>query len=405
MAISETITIDAGPAIGQLDALAASADKAAAAMERIGKSAAGGGGADKLAASMAAAADRIEAASVRASAAMGRLSTAGRAATGGLDALGASADKAGAGLDRSAAGADASAAAMDRQAAAGDRAAVATERSGKAAAESGGFFSRHKELILGSAIALGYSVDKAMQFNSTMTMLATQANVNTKWIPDMSKGVLQLAGQVGFSPNSLAESLYHVASNMATMKGASPVKMLEATKVAAEGAAVGHSNLVDTTTALTSVLASGIKGPKTYAEAMGVLNATVGSGEMHMQDLAEAMGTGVVPVVKGYGLSLDDVGASLATFGDLNIRGAKAGTDLRMAVQSLSVPAKDGKAQLQAWGQSSNVLAKDMEQGGLIKALDHLNTLFHANGITAKNEGQVITDMFGKKAGVGLAVL
>ena len=176
-------------------------------------------------------------------------------------------------------------------------------------------------------------------------------------------------------------------------------------KIAAEGASVGHSNLVDTTTALTSVLASGISGAQNYSQAMGALNSTVGSGEMNMQDLAEALGTGVVPVVKGYGLNLKDVGAALATYGDLNIRGAKAGTELRMAVQALAVPAAAGKTELNALGLSTNSLSKDMQSGGLLKALDDLNGKFKANGITAKNEGAVITELFGKKAGAGLALL
>ena len=71
---------------------------------------------------------------------------------------------------------------------------------------------------------------------------------------------------------------------------------------------------------------SGIKGAQNYNQAMGALNATVGAGDMTMQDLADALSNGVMPVVKNYGLSLlDDVGAALATFGDNNIRGAAGG--------------------------------------------------------------------------------
>jgi hypothetical protein len=132
-----------------------------------------------------------------------------------------------------------------------------------------------------------------------MTLLNTQANVPKQWLPQLTQGVLKLAGATGQSPGNLAESLYHVASNMESMPGATWQKMLDATRVAAEGASVGHSNLVDTTTALTSVVASGIKGAKTYDQAMSLLNATVGCGEMSMQDLAEAMGTGVVPWSRG----------------------------------------------------------------------------------------------------------
>src|SRR6185437_13784933 len=156
---------------------------------------------------MNAAADAIERAGQRAAAAMGRLSSAARDATGGVDALGASADKAGAGLDRAAAGADAAAAANDRLAAGADAGAAAMDRqavSGKAANE--GFLSKHKELLLGTAVVMGYAVDKAMKFNAQMTLLQTQAGVSAKQMPQLTKGVLELAGQVGQSPGNLAES-------------------------------------------------------------------------------------------------------------------------------------------------------------------------------------------------------
>ena len=38
----------------------------------------------------------------------------------------------------------------------------------------------------------------------------------------------------------------------------------------------------------------------------------------------------VVVVAKQFGLSLNDVGSALATFGDNNIRGAKAGTEFKL---------------------------------------------------------------------------
>ena len=194
--------------------------------------------------------------------------------------------------------------------------------------------------MLGAGVAAAYGIDKAMKYQSEMLLLHTQAGVSSKDTATMSQGVLQISTQTGQSLNAVAESAYHVASNMESMKGSSPAKMLQAVKVAAEGASVGHSNLVDTTNAMTAAISSNIPGVKNYSQAMGVLNATVGSGDMKMQDLAEAFGGGMVAVVKGYGLTLKDVGASLATFGDNNIRGAKAGTDLRMAVQALAVPMK-----------------------------------------------------------------
>jgi TP901 family phage tail tape measure protein len=307
-----------------------------------------------------------------------------------------------------AAGLDEEAAAAGRAAAsarsAGDAAVAAGGKSKAAGAEAAGFGSAMKTALLGVAVAAVYGTDRAARFQSSMEQLHTQAGVAQDKIKGLSQQVLQLAGQVGEGPQSLSESLYHVASNMASL-GASGPTMLNAVRVAAEGAQVGGASLVDVTNALTAAVASGIPGVQDFQQAMGALNATVGSGDMHMQDLADAFSTGLLASVKGYGLSLKDVGAALAVFGDNNIRGAKAGTDLRMAVQALAVPVAAGGKLLSSWGMTTGQLARDMSHGGLMTALDDLESHFRKNGVTARNEGEIITTLFGKKAGSGIAVL
>jgi TP901 family phage tail tape measure protein len=251
---------------------------------------------------------------------------------------------------------------------------------------------------------LGESIRMASSFDSKMALLSTQAGVSQDKIAGLSKGVLDLAGQVGFSPDSLAESLYHVESNFESM-GISSQKALDLTKVAAEGAAVGHAKLVDVTNALTAAVASGIPGVQDFQQAMGVLNATVGVGDMQMQDLASAFGSGMVANVKGFGLSITDVGAALATFGDNNIRGAAAGTQLRMSVQALAKPVATAKDTLKELGLTQTTLAEDMQKGGLKLALEDLVARMNKAGIAADQQGQIITDAFGRKAGAGLNVL
>jgi TP901 family phage tail tape measure protein len=191
---------------------------------------------------------------------------------------------------------------------------------------------------------------------------------------------------------------------MGTM-GATSQQMLEVTRIAAEGAATGGSDLVDVTNALTAVVASGIPGVQNYSQAMGVLNATVGVGDMTMQDLANSMGSGMVATVKGFGLTIKDVGAALAVFGDNNIRGAVAGTDLRMSVQALAAPAKAAQEWFDKFGWKQGRLADDMRKGGLKLALEDLQSAFKRTGVSADEQGEVITEMFGKKAGAGLNVL
>ena len=282
---------------------------------------------------------------------------------------------------------------------------------GKAEAKASGLGKTLTKFALagGAALALvGYeSIKMATKFDQSMEMLATQAGVPQGKIAGLKSGVLALASQVGFSPDSLAESLFHVASNMESMGGkmGSAANELNVVKVAAEGARVGNADLVDVTNALTSAVASGIPGVKNYSQAMGMLNAIVGSGDMHMQDLADAFSTGLLPVMKQYGLSLKDVGAALATFGDLNIRGQKAATDLRMAVMAMTAPTAAGAKDFKSMGMSVQQLAEDIRTGGLMKGLEDLKAHYAAVGVTGTKVGESLTVDFGKKAGVGLAVL
>lgn len=305
------------------------------------------------------------------------------------------------------AAADSKAAAASIAASADGAATATAAASGRTAVASEGAAGSLMKYATGLAAA-GFGVFEAIKgatkFNSEMTLLNTQAGVSKNKLASLGSGVLQLAGQIGQDPDSLAESLFHVESNFSSL-GITGPKALNLVKIAAEGAKTGHADLVDVTNALTAAVASGIPGVQDYGHAMGVLNATVGAGDMTMQQLAESMAGGMVATVKGFGLSIQDVGAALATFGDNNIRGAQAGTQLRMSVMALADPVAGAGGALKKLGLSQDTLASDMRKGGLLDALQDLQRHMKNAGISAKEQGQVITEAFGRKAGAGLNVL
>src|SRR5208282_1168777 len=203
-----------------------------------------GGAGDAAGAGM----ERIGAAADSAGAGLERLDESAAAAGGSLGDAAAGADEAAAASDRLAESADAAGASLDRQAMAGKGAG---DSAAEGAAASEGGWKAAKVALLGLGVAAAYGIDKAMKYQSEMLLLHTQAGVSSKDTATMSQGVLQISTQTGQSLDAVAESAYHVASNMESMKGSSPAQMLKAVKIAAEGASVGHSNLVDTTTALT----------------------------------------------------------------------------------------------------------------------------------------------------------
>ena len=259
------------------------------------------------------------------------------------------------------------------------------------------------EALLGAAFVAA-TADMASHFQSAMELVHTQAGVAQSAIAGLSGQVLTLAGKVGESPDSLAQALYHVESSFQSVgiTGQSAMNLLQ---TAAEGARSGNANLVDVTNALDATIASGIGGIQNYSQAMGALNAIVGAGDMSMQDLADAMGSGLMAVAKSYGQSIDDIGAALAAFGDNNIRGARAATDLKMAMQALLAPVKTGKSYLDNLGLSMTQLGQTMMHHGLTAAIQEFVQHLEAAKVPVSDWGEYVTNIFGKKAGAGIGVL
>jgi TP901 family phage tail tape measure protein len=258
-------------------------------------------------------------------------------------------------------------------------------------------------LIIGVLAAAKAAIDitkEANDFQRSMVQIQTNASVTRQEVDRASGALLNLAGPTAAAPEELAVAFYH-----AKAVGLDYAKALNTTKIAAEGAKVGHADLEQTMNALTATVASGIPGVEDMSGAMGQLIGIVGTGDMKLKDLNEALGSGILTVVKGYGLSLTDVGAALATFGDNNIRGADAATMLRMAVQAMAVPAVAGRDRLHELGLTTNQLAVDMQQGGLNKAVLDLKAHLDAAGVSSVQVGAILTEIFGKRAGPGLAVL
>src|SRR5262249_12058703 len=143
-------------------------------------------------------------------------------------------------------------------------------------------------------------------------------------------------------------------------------------KIAAEGAQIGGANLEETAYALASAMnALGSKAGDAKS-VMGELNAIVGSGDMTMTDLLDALKTGLIPTAVQSGISVKSLGAALAVLGDEGQRGAIAGTRLRMAIALLSGPSQAASKVLDAIGLSAKQATSDqlamraaLQQAGL----------------------------------------
>lgn len=271
-------------------------------------------------------------------------------------------------------------------------------------------------MSIAAGAAIGLSAKAAIDFEQSMELLHTQAGATQQEVDSLKDKVLALAPAVGIGPDILAKGLFYVES--AGFHGAAAMDVL---KLAAEGAQVGQASFTDTANALTSVMNTQIIGAQNATETMGNLNAIVGAGKMHFQDLNDAISTGVLATAKVFGVSLDSVGAALATLTRNGVPASDAATKLRLAMTLMGAPTStalkaltavgftmtDAKASTQAMTDAlakahigTTTLAKDMQQpNGINVAMQDLRDHLKAAGVTSKESAAIIAKAFGGTRG------
>jgi TP901 family phage tail tape measure protein len=217
--------------------------------------------------------------------------------------------------------------------------------------------------------ALGVASGKlAMDFQQAMEMIHTQAGASQKEVDSLSKSVLNLAKIEPQSPKELANALYRLEG--AGLRGR---KAMTGLKAAADLAAVGNANVEDTAKTLSQTWFSGIKGAGNLRGVVAELNATVGAGDLRLQQLVDALGVGILPVAKNAGLTLRDITGVMAVFGDEtnNVSGWTA--QLATALHYLYAPTAKASDALHSIGLSGTQLGKDFrKRNGLLTAMRDL---------------------------------
>jgi TP901 family phage tail tape measure protein len=225
-----------------------------------------------------------------------------------------------------------------------------------------------------------------------MEMIHTQSGASQREVHNLYGQVLALAEVRPQGPQELAEALYRLEG--AGLRGK---KAMEGLKAASDLATVGNSNVEDTAKTLAQTWFVGIKGAGGLHNTVAELNATVGQGDLRMQQLVDALGVGVLPAAKEAGLSLQDVTGAMAVFGDEtnNVSGFMA--QFATALHYLYNPGDKAEKALGTIGLSGRKLAEELHKPrGMLRALsllrDRLDKLPGGHkGIAAE---QVLGDVF-----------
>lgn len=241
-------------------------------------------------------------------------------------------------------------------------------------------------------LAVGVVAGKmAMDFEKSMKLISTQAGASHSEMLKLKKSVLDLSGsgKVKQSPLELSEALFRIRS--AGYKGAEAMRFL---KASADFAAVGQANLESTSYALVGAMKTQIKGTSSLRETMGTLNAIIGHGNLRMEDLTQAMSSGILVAAKQVGLSLRDVGAALDMMTSRGIPAQVAATRLRMTLLLMTGSTKKTQEAFESIGLKGTSVAEAMRKpNGLITALRLIKT--HMKDLSEVEKTQLLVAAFG----------
>lgn len=215
---------------------------------------------------------------------------------------------------------------------------------------------------------LGASVGMAADFQSQMTKLVGTAGESEGQIGLVSRGILDMAGAVGYSARSLADGMYMVES--AGFHGGQGLDVLRASAMAAKAENADMKVVAD---AVTSALnAYSMSGDKATKVTDMLLQATA-QGKMTFQDLAGSL-YHVLPIAATAHIGLNEVTAALATMTMQGVPAEVAATDLQYAIKGLEVPSKIAQAEFKKLGMDAHHFANELQSKGLAATIQDLTT-------------------------------
>lgn len=131
--------------------------------------------------------------------------------------------------------------------------------------------------------------------------------------------------------------------------------------------------------------------PEEMEHANDVLSKTASTSSTNVLELAEAL-KNAAPFGHALNQSVEEVNAALGVLADVGIRGADAGTALRMVILGLSSPTAKQQKVFKEYGIEINQAS--LESEGLTKTLQRLK----ASGIMeASNSAELLSAVFGRK--------
>lgn len=189
---------------------------------------------------------------------------------------------------------------------------------------------------LALAGAMAFGVKSAVEYADKLAEISTLVDTAKFSMDGLSDGLKEQAALYGQSPIAQAGAAYDIISSGAST-AAEAIGTLNAANLLA---AVGATKVEVAANGLTSVVNAFASQALTAAQAADSMFITVRDGKITMEQLSASIGN-VAPIAATLGLSLDDVGASIAALTLGGVQGSEAVTNIRAALTSIIKPSSE----------------------------------------------------------------
>jgi TP901 family phage tail tape measure protein len=190
--------------------------------------------------------------------------------------------------------------------------------------------------VLAVAGAMAFGVKSASEYADKMAEISTLVDTTKFSMDALSAGLKEQAELYGQSPIAQAGAAYDIISSGAST-AADAISTLNAANLLA---AVGATKVETAANGLTSVVNAFASQALTATQAADSMFITVRDGKITMEQLSASIGN-VAPIAATLGLSLDDVGASIAALTLGGVQGSEAVTNIRAALTSIIKPSSE----------------------------------------------------------------
>jgi TP901 family phage tail tape measure protein len=240
--------------------------------------------------------------------------------------------------------------------------------------EGGGKLARFgavgKAALAGIGVAAGVAAVKtvhmAADFQQQMLLVQTSGGEAADKMKYVSNAVLNMAGEVGQSTESLAAGLKTIEA-----AGYHAKNGIDVLRVAAMGAKVGGADLATVGDALTTAMNAYHMNASQATDAMNALIATDASGKTSLEALSGAMSQ-ILPVSAAAHVGLNEVLGAMATMTSQGTDARVAATYLRQTIGQLSNASPKAAATMRGLGLDANKVALELGKKGLAATMTTL---------------------------------